>query len=389
MELEKLEQILEAGNRYYGWGYFDSNNKFIPYGCGKKYYEGYYEYGNFLHGILNGPAIVNYGNRMVIQHFVNGKGKGWGLCLANGGLSNFGYYEEGKIIYNYASLVSWYFNMMLSWYNSANMLNMLNMYSSKETHQVTYLWIGFVFGEKILMGAKFTPDGSVWIGDTRKLEPTGFLMHFCPNGRIDVGSFEKGELVKRLSIRSYQILYINRDDLELVSTPEIEIGHNYFEGAPSNMINFADKNSTFMKYHVMQIDFQANGNFQNIEVECWEIGDKYIKTNHGNLKILDATLVNNGQFVGIPFRVNNGQSVGIQFDVNGSLSLDDFSCSKGYEPDAKIRTIAFLRQPYNAWVWTFAFNEEGRPYVAFCGYDDLDGMANFIPKLNGLYDLKK
>lgn len=380
MELEQLEQILESGNRYKGWGYFDSNNKFIPYGCGKKYYEGYYEYGNFTHGILNGPAIVSYGSRMVTQHYVNGKGKGWGLCMANGGLSNFGYYEEGKIIYNYTSLVSWYFNKMSSWYNGANMLN---MYSSKETHQVTYLWIGFggKILETILMGAKFTSDGSVWIGDTRKLEPTGFLMHFCPNGRIDVGSFEKGELVKRLSmddfIRSYQILPINRDELELVSFPEIEIGHNYFEGAPSNMINFADKNSTFMKYHVMQIDFQANGNFQDIEDECWEIGDKYIKTNHGNLKILDAT------------RVNNGQLVGIQFDVNGSLSLDDFSCSKGYEPDAQIRTIAFLRQPHNAWVWTYAFNENGSPLVNFCGHDDLDGMANFIPKLNGLYKLNK
>lgn len=382
MELEKLEQILDTGNLYKGWGYFDSNNKFIPCGCGRKDYEGYYEYGNFLHGILNGLATVRCGKRMVVQHFVNGKGCGWGLCMDNGGFSNFSYYEDGEIIYNYTNLVSWYFNKMIRWGKGADVFN---IYSSKETHQVTNIWIGFSASildfEPVQMGARFTPDGSVWIGDTKKREPTGFLMHFCPNGQIDVGSFEKGELVKRLSmddfIRYFQLIHVSSDELELVSVPEIVIGHNYFEGIPSNMLDLADKNSIFMKYHVMEIDFHANGNFQDIENECWEIGDKLIKTSHGNLEILDAT------------RINNGQLVGIEFNVQGRLSLNNFSCSKGYETEVEVGFIAFLRQPNNAWVWTYAFDEDGSPIVNFCGHDDLDGMANFIPKLSGLYNLNK
>lgn len=377
MKIEKKELLLGTGNRYTGWGYFDSSDNFIPHGCGKKYYKGYYEYGNFLHGILNGPAIVSYGNRMLTLQFVNGDGTGWGLSMANGGLSNFGYYENSELQYNYSDLVSWYFNKMSRMYNGASMLN---MYSSKETHQVTVLWIGFA-GVFFKMGARFLPDGSVWIGDSEKLEPTGFLMHFCSNGQIDVGSFEKGELVNRLSmddyVRNRQFPLISEDELELFSIPEIEIGHNYFEGVPSNMINSLEKNSTFMKYYVKEIDIYANGVFHDIGDECWEIGDKFIKTNHGILEILDATYVDNGHLVGV------------QFDVLGSLSLDDFSCSKGYESKAEVKAIAFLRQPHNAWVWTYAFDEDGNPLVNFCGYDDLGGMANFIPKLNGLYDLNK
>lgn len=380
MELEKRELLLKTGNSYTGWGYFAPFDNFIPHGCGKKLYEGYYEFGNFSHGILNGPAIVSFGDRMVTQHFVNGKGTGWGLCMANGGLSNFGYYENGELQYNYTDLVYWYFNKMSRMYNGANMLN---MYSSKETHQVTVLWIGFTGGfiEPIKMGARFMPDGSVWIGDSEKMEPTGFLMHFCSNGQIDVGTFEKGELVNRLSMYDYvhnwQFPLIPEEELELFHIPEIVIGHNYFEGFPESMIDTSDKNSTFMRYHVKEIDLHANGNFQSIEDECWEIGDKFIKTNHGNLEIIDAT------------HVDNGQLVGIRFNVWGSLTLNDFSCSKGYESDAEVRTIAFLRQPHNAWVWTYVFDEDGNAIVNLCGYDDLDGMANFIPKLSGLYDLKK
>lgn len=376
MELEKLELILESGNQYTGWGYYDSKDIFVPHGCGKKHYNGYYEYGNFKHGILDGPAIISYGNRMVTQQFTNGEGTGWGLSMANRGLSNFGYYKDGELLYNYTDFIFWYFNKMLKLSNGANLLN---MYSSKETHQVSVLWIGFDGGflSPCKMGVKFMPDGSVWVGDSKKLIPTGLLMHFCPNGQIDVGTFENGELHKRLSMDNFTRLQLDKYELDLVSIPEIEPGHNYFEEDYSGIAYESNKNLTFMRYHVGEIDFNANGKFQKIEDECWEIGNKYIKTNHGNLDVLDATVINNEHFVGV------------QFEVCGRLSLDDFSCSKGNELEARIRTIAFLRHPKNAWVWVYAFDNEGRPLVNFSGFDDFDGMANFIQQLSGFYNLNK
>jgi hypothetical protein len=47
-----------------------------------------------------------------------------------------------------------------------------------------------------------------------------------------------------------------------------------------------------------------------------------------------------------------------------------------------------MRQPHNAWVWAYAFDENNEPIVNFCGFDDLDGLANFIPFLKRKY-LKK
>lgn len=53
MEKEQVKQvILSDGKCYTGWGYHKQEG-FIPDGCGKKYYDGYYAYGNFINGIID------------------------------------------------------------------------------------------------------------------------------------------------------------------------------------------------------------------------------------------------------------------------------------------------------------------------------------------------
>lgn len=117
-----------------------------------------------------------------------------------------------------------------------------------------------------------------------------------------------------------------------------------------------------MKYHLREVDFNANGNFSSTPEEEWIIGDKKIITVHGTLKVSDITIVE-----------QNGL-VGIQLSVKGKLDLSNFPNGRVLD----IRTIAFLRQPHNVWVWGYAFDKNRHPIVNFCGYDDLDGLAQFV-----------
>ena len=117
-------------------------------------------------------------------------------------------------------------------------------------------------------------------------------------------------------------------------------------------------------------------NFRTSFLNVGEIGDSYIITPHGTLEIRDAIFVNEGSLVGV------------QFDVNGTLKMDEFPCSQGFESYIQVSTFALMRQPHNAWLWGYAFDKYGNPIANFCGTDILDGFANFIPFLERKY-LKK
>lgn len=138
-------------------------------------------------------------------------------------------------------------------------------------------------------------------------------------------------------------------------------------------MTYSSDNQYKMTYHVSDIDFCANGNFKSIDKETWVIGEKSIITPHGTLHINDALFVEQGPLVGI------------QFAVTGKLKLNDFSCSTGKENEIEIATFALMRQPYNVWLWAYIFDAYGNPLVNFCGYDDLDGFAKFIPCLKRIY----
>lgn len=147
------------------------------------------------------------------------------------------------------------------------------------------------------------------------------------------------------------------------------------EGWAIRLDQLTPKNTIEMVYHSMEIDYTAQGSLIPFDEESWTIGDKIIYTPHGSLEIKNAILVKQGSLVGI------------QFTVDGSLNLNDFSCSKGNEGSVYINTFAIMRQPYNAWLWCYAFDVKDQPCVNFCGHDDIDGFAHFYNQLKELYHL--
>ena len=139
----------------------------------------------------------------------------------------------------------------------------------------------------------------------------------------------------------------------------------------------ANKNKLELSLHICEMDINANGDFQNINEEMWSIGERFIITPHGTLQINDTIFV------------DKGSMVGVQFSVTGKWNIHDFDNSSGSEKDVEINTFALMRQPNNVWLWVYAFNSQGDPVVNFCGYDDLDGFAKFIPSLKQLINVDK
>lgn len=392
------KETLPDGTRYTGWC-VNHNGELLPHGCGKKFYSDYYVYGNFTYGAVNGPAIESHDVYMKTMQFKGNQGNGWGLCMNRGQLTEFGYYESNNLKLDLSDFVLWYFSKML---NAERDETMLHVYTNKVTHEVVELIIGYqpsptLNGVGLMgMGFHFMSDGSIWMGNTASRKFSGILIHFCQDGTIDSGRFENGELLKRMDLQEvidhyYGTLHFSTNDpiASLLGKREpnpireqfraiipIRIHHNYFTGLPAEDIaRINEPNQYSMTYHVKEVDFSATGNFVSIgdDGEDWKIGDSQIITPHGVLDIEDALFV------------NTGVHVGVQFSVSGWLSLNDFSCSNGDEDDICIATIAIVRQPHNAWVWAYVFDINDQLVVNFCGYDDLDGLANFIPFLKRKY----
>ena len=53
--------------------------------------------------------------------------------------------------------------------------------------------------------------------------------------------------------------------------------------------------------------------------------------------------------------------------------------------DAYISTVAFMRQPFNAWLWLYLINEDGVTIASICGHDDLDGFSKYVANLRKAY----
>lgn len=389
----KEEVFLADGRKYRGYGYYEGGT-FIPHGCGKKYFPDCYAYGNFRDGKVDGPAIVSHDHYMNTMLFKNNRGNGWGLCMNRGVLAEFGFYNDSKLAKDLTDFALWYFTKMQ---NSGRNENMLNVYSFKDSHEVAELHIGYkASGISCAMGFHFMPDGSVWMGNTAGRRFEGNLIHFCGDGTIDCGLFENGKLVERKKLQDliddyYGTHSFEDDDLfaeflgtstpntlreQFRDTDEIIPGFNYFSGNTTTQSLRESKhgiNKYSMPYHVIEVDFSASGDFCEIDEELWNFGDSTIITSHGILEIEDAIFIEEGRLVGV------------QFTVNGRLKLSDFRNFNGWNDEPEIRTFALMRQPNNAWLWVYGFDESGTPVVNFCGYDDLDGLANFIPLLKRKY----
>lgn len=397
MELIQVKDvILSDGNKYTGWGYYE-DFEFVPQGCGKKFFNGYYAYGNFRNGNIEGPAIISHGYYMHTMQFKNNRGNGWGLCINSGILKEFGYYENSQIKVNLSDFVIWYYKTLQ---DSGRKDNMLNIYSYKDSHEVADLLIGYKGTPAengvalCFIGFHFMTDGSVWIGNTATRKLSGHLLHFCADGTIQCGLFENGSLIEPMELQSlidnyYGTFSFEEDDLfsdffssthsernqireQFRNIDSIKPNYNYFLGKPIAMNNNS-LNKYTMVYHVLEADMLAIGNFESIDEEAWTIGDQFIITPHGNLKIENAIFVDKGTLVGI------------QFSVSGTLNVADFRCANGFRNTIEVATFAIMRQPHNAWLWVYLFDDNDSPMAYFCGFDDLDCFANFVSLLKSIY----
>lgn len=405
MELNKVEKMcLPDGNTYTGWGYVDDNTgDFIPNGCGKKYYQGYYTYGNFRNGMLNGPAINSHDYCMTTCFFKNNRGNGWGVSLNRGELTEFGYYVNSQLKNDLSDFVAWYFAKMED--SDRRNENMLHVYTHKETKEVVELLIGFTGSRPengialCYMGFRFKADGSVWVGTTCERQLNGTLIHFRPDGLIDAGEFRNGELINRKSLQAiiddyygtwkfdgkfekgwgnvghtspFQTEREQRRE-EFRNIQEIEEGRNYFQTSVQSISNSI--NSYSMTYHVCEVSFDNGNNFHDLgfDAETWKFGTETIETEHGNFSVEDAIFVDNGPLVGI------------QFQVEGSMHLSDFDDYDGFDDNASIKILALMRQPQNVWLWVYAFDEYDNQVAIFCGRDDLDGLSHYVNVMRRLY----
>lgn len=250
MELEKKAEIfLSDGKMYSGWGYY-KNEEFIPHGCGKKFYDGYYALGNFKDGELDGPAIISHNHYMHTVHFKNNRGNGWGLSVNSGKLTEFGYYKDSELKNDLSDFALWYFTKLMQCDRKDDCYSVF----TDESHEVSNLLIGYRPSIYYLndglryMGFQFMKDGSVWMGNTDDLELSGNLIHFCPNGTIECGLFHEGKLLAPMKLQSmidsYYGTFSYIDDIVAKYSGEkttnsirnqfhiirdIEQGYNYFE----------------------------------------------------------------------------------------------------------------------------------------------------------------
>lgn len=204
-EEKVTDYILADGKKYNGWGCY-YKEKFYPHGCGKKFFSDFYVYGNFKKGLLNGAAINSHNHYMYTMFFKNNRGNGWGLCINGGYLVEFGYYEDSKLKTDLTNFVQWYYEGKLRKSGRTDE-EMLSMYTSKETKEVTNLLIGYapkkVSESMILscMGFRFRADGSVWVGTGNLSTMTGYYIHFRSDGCIDIGKFDDSYLEERMSLQ--------------------------------------------------------------------------------------------------------------------------------------------------------------------------------------------
>ena len=213
--MEKVEDLLLDGNcRYSGTGYYE-NSKFIPNGLGKMQFPNYYAKGNFVDGVLSGPAIISHDYYMNTVFMKNDRGNGWGMCINRGVLAEFGYYQNSQLKTDLTDAVDWYYHKMQM---RPGQGSMLHFYTSKTDGHLTEILIGWPGGASlgngmasVYVGFHFLEDGSVWIGNTATIKQSGTIVKFTADGFVQIGEFENGRLVNPMDIQDVIDAYYGTD----------------------------------------------------------------------------------------------------------------------------------------------------------------------------------
>ncbi|MGN0049535.1 MAG: hypothetical protein ACI37U_11660 [Bacteroides sp.] len=401
MNIEEVSNyVLPDGSTYRGWGYY-SKGSFIPHGAGKREYNDFYIVSTFRNSLPDGPTLISHHLYMHVIQYNNNQGNGWGMCVEQGKLKEFGYYVNNQLKVDVTDFALWFFSYMTRYNRNDNLLKIKN---DKDTHDISDLFIGckdcgtYYNIAAPYMGYHFMPDGSVWIGETIGRIFTGTLIHFRPDGQIECGNFLDGELIETIDLQvvidSY-FLEQNSDEQvvdihfgywgeacglkalrrQFKNISPIVSGHNYFLSNPySSFTQNAFENKYIMFYYLEEIDFDGSETFFHVKKETWVIGDKLVITPHGSFLVKDAVPVYSASFVGV------------ELTVKGSLRLDNFSCSDGTEDDnVDIEAFSIVHKSGDSRVWVYGFDSEEYNIVNFRGTDEEDGLPIFTSFLKRVY----
>lgn len=301
MEHKFVKRELLPNGKYFNGRGFYKNEEFIPDGWGQILYDGDFVIGNFSNGILNGPAYENHHSYMLAYQAIGGKANGWGMRIDYGELSEFGVYENGILKYDLKNLVLQQFHTMMKEYDGSKPL--LKVIDGNDHHFFNEILIGIpnqdfelgdYHGSTGSKGFHFMKDHSLWVGHFLNNEIQGWLIHFRFDGKIDCGEFENGVLKDRYNISFFKDNSWN----SLEYTPDIIVGHNYFNSLPTlSMLN--DNSLIKMKCICSEVSEDGDYWYQLLKNKEWEIGNRFIKTAYGQLKVRNIKLEDDENYYGI------------------------------------------------------------------------------------------
>ena len=301
MEHKFVKRVLLPNGYYFNGRGFYKNDEFIPDGWGQILYDGYFVIGNFINGVLNGPTYENHHSYMLAYQSIGGKANGWGMCMDNGELCEFGVYENGILKYDLKNFVLQPFHEVKEEFDGTKPF--LKVIDDSEHEFLNEILIGipnedFKLGDYHSStggkGFHFMKDHSLWVGHFLNNEVQGWLIHFRSDGKIDCGEFENGVLKDRYNISFFKDN--SWDSLEY--TPDIIVGHNYFTSLPtSSMLN--DNSMTKIKFICSEVSEDGSMWYPSLNNKEWEIGNRFIKTAYGQLKVRKIKLKDEEDYYGL------------------------------------------------------------------------------------------
>jgi hypothetical protein len=238
---------------------------------------------------------------MLAYQAIDGKANGWGMRMDNGELSELGVYENGIFKYDLKTLVLQPFHEMMGEYDGSKPL--LKVIDDSEHHFINEILIGIpnqdfglgdYFSSTGSKGFHFMKDHSLWVGHFLNNEVQGWLIHFRSDGKIDCGEFEKGVLKDRYNISFFKDK--SWDSLEY--TPDIIVGHNYYNSLPTRS-TLNDNSLTKIKCICSEVSVDGYSWYQALNKKEWEIGNRFIMTPYGQLKIREIKLSDEESYYGL------------------------------------------------------------------------------------------
>ena len=179
---------LADGSIYTGEAILCKNGFYLPNGWGKKYVSKDLELtGSWRDGNMNGVCYMNLHHSMVTGHFVDSRPDGWCLSIEGGRGFVFGVFKIDDCVDSLGEAVTWMIRSVDA-----------GLKTSSVKKQIL---VGQIVDNKP-MGFHFMNNGDVYVGtDNSRLEKTGYFFKFTHDGYIQIGRFEKGNLIERMDAK--------------------------------------------------------------------------------------------------------------------------------------------------------------------------------------------